>query len=315
MTGGTGFIGSLLTKALVQQNAKVLLFCLPSSDSWRLNSLLNKVAYVRLDKSLNISSVLKDFDPEVVYHLASYIDVTRDISLMEKMIQSNFVKSLDLVKSLSEAKSLKLFVNTGSSDEYGDNLAPFRESSRERPVSPYSLSKTLTTHSIGFLSRMTGFPSLTVRPFTTYGGWQAITMLIPDLISHILEGKNFSMTSGEQTRDFIYIDDIVEAYLWLAQAVLEKRLKADGEIFNIGTGQEIPVNRVVQKIIEIMGEKISLREGEQVRRQGEPSQFFADITKIKEIGWKAKVDLDKGLSYTIQWYRDHYFLYQNQLIK
>ena len=315
ITGGSGFIGSHLTRELVRRGATLLLLTHNPHQSWRINSILSSVKQAHWTDALNLADVMQGFDPQFVFHLATYRNVGRSADLIEPMMEANLARTQHLAKAaLASARSLRLFVNTGTCEEYGNLPAPFSESMREKPVSPYSLGKTLAIQSIDFLSRIAHLPAINVRPFTTFGGWQVADMLIPQVITHLLEGEEFPMSAGDQTRDFIYVEDVVDAYLHLAEFKTRDSNAPQGEIYNIATGVESRVKEVVAQIAEMIGGKAMIQFGSRPLREGEPIHFFADVSRINQTGWRAKTSLIEGLSRTIGWYREHYQTFRNQLL-
>jgi nucleoside-diphosphate-sugar epimerase len=216
------------------------------------------------------------------------------------MIEANIKGTLNLLRGVIEEKIiLECFVNTGSSEEYGNGPVPFSEDQRERPVSPYSASKVAATYFCQMIYRSMGLPIVTLRPFLVYGPNQDTDMFIPSLIQHCLEGKDFPMTEGDQTREFNYIDDIIEAYFLAASCP-----QAAGEVINIGNGIEYRIKDVAEKIVDMMGNPIKLLIGALPKRPGEAKHFFCSNEKTREIlVWSPKISLDEGLARTITWYR------------
>ncbi len=177
---------------------------------------------------------------------------------------------------------------------------PFVESQREMPVSPYSLSKVAATHLGQMLYRTSGLPVVTLRPFLVYGPGQSTDMFIPSLIRHCLEKKDFRMTAGDQTRDFVYSDDLIDAYLRAAFSS-----SARGEVINVGSGAEYLIRDIAEKILQKMGEPIKLIIGAIEKRKGEAEHFFCNNKKAYDVlGWRPSIGIDEGLDRTIAWFRD-----------
>lgn len=310
ITGATGFIGSHLVKRLVMVGANVNILVKKEDDCFHIQDILKglNVWCGDLKEYQSVYSCVADVRPQIVFHLAASRDVTRDIKLVDQMIDINVKGTINLLKAILERKvALDCFINTGTCEEYGDAPVPFCEDHREVPVSPYSASKVATSYFCQMIHRTEGLPIVTLRPFLTYGPHQDIDMFIPSVIYHCLRGKDFSMTAGDQTREFNYITDIVDAYLLAAtnKAVF-------GQIINIGNGVEFRIKEVAQKIIQITGSSIRLLAGKLPKRAGEASRFFCCNDKAKNIlGWLPKVDLDSGLKETIQWYMDNLGIYPN----
>jgi nucleoside-diphosphate-sugar epimerase len=301
VTGAAGFIGSHLTKKLLSEGAKIHIFLKETSNLIRLENVLGDLTvwYGDLRDYQAVNYCIKNSRPQIIYHLATFRDVSRNLELIETMIEINVKGALNLMRGVFEERiNLDCFINTGSSEEYGDGAVPFDEKQREVPVSPYSASKVAVTYFCQMLYKTMGLPIITLRPFLVYGPDQDTDMFIPSLIHHCLERKDFQMTTGDQTREFNYIEDIVDAYLLAAHSP-----RAIGEIINIGNGVEYRIKDIAEKIVDMMGEPIQLLVGALPKRPGEAEHFFCDCKKAKNLlGWSPKVGLDEGLLKTIEWY-------------
>lgn len=303
ITGANGFIGSHLTKRLVEKGASVNIFVREKSDKASIKDLKGHVRTWHGDiRNFEVvNNCIQNSMPQVIFHLAGMRDVTRDINLIDPMIDANLKGTMNIVRAAIESKiKLESFVNTGSSEEYGDGEVPFSEDQREIPVSPYSASKVAATYFCQMLHKSMGFPSVTLRPFLTYGPGQTHDMFIPSLIKHCIDGKNFKMTKGDQTREFNYVDDVVEAFI-----VASVKKNARGQILNIGNGIEYSIKDVAEKIKDMMGSNIKLLVGALPKRPGETKHFFSNNQKSRNIlGVAKETGLDEGLQKTIDWYKD-----------
>jgi len=162
------------------------------------------------------------------------------------------------------------------------------------------VSKVAATHLGQMLYRTSGLPVVTLRPFLVYGPGQGTDMFVPSLIRHCLQKKDFRMTSGDQTRDFVYIDDVIDAYLRAAFSS-----SAIGEVINIGSGTEYRIRDIAEIILQKMGNPIRLIIGAIKKRQGEADHFFCSNKKAHDVlGWSPKTGINEGLDKTIAWFRD-----------
>ena len=303
VTGAAGFIGSHLSRELVRRNAEVFLIDRPGTSITRIEDILDKVRvhYVDITDFSSLKNSIREIRPEKIFHLAAYVDVTRDWNIVDEMINVNIKGTLNLLKSL-DGVDYDCFVNTGTCEEYGDNPAPFYEDQVPNPVSPYSASKVSATMFCQMLHRTMNLPIVTVRPLLTYGPGQESQMLIPSLIKSVLKGKSFKMTKGEQTRQFNYIDDVVEGFI-LAGTTPE----AIGEVINLGSGAEYRIKDVAKMILNLMGNPIKLEIGALPYRPGETMHFYCSNEKAKKIlGWRPMVPLKVGLKRTIDWYKNEF---------
>lgn len=303
ITGANGFIGSHLSRRLLEEGAEVHVLLKKGSNQFRIQDILKNLTiwYGDLRDYQSICSCIRNSKPQIIFHLAAYRDVKRDMKLIEVMIDTNIKGTTNLLRGVTEEKiTLECFVNTGSSEEYGNGSAPFNESQKEIPVSPYSASKVAATYFCQMLYKTMDMPIVTLRPFLTYGPYQDMDMFIPSLIQHCIDGKDFPMTEGDQTREFNYVDDVIEAYL-LAACCPDAR----GEIINIGNGIEYRIRDVAEKIVNMMGNPIKLLIGALPKRRGETSHFFCSSEKAQKVlGWSPKIGLDEGIERTINWYKD-----------
>ena len=308
VTGISGFIGSHLARRLVAEGAEVHGLVKSSSNLWRIQDLKNQIGlcYVDLRDFDSINKAVQGINPQKVFHLAACVDVSRSFEVMDDMVEVNIRGTLNLLRAL-DGISYDCFINTGTSEEYGDNRTPFREDQVPIPVSPYSASKTATTIFCQMLHKTKGLPIITLRPFLTYGPGQENDMLIPSLIIKTLKVEAFEMTEGEQTREFNYIDDIVDGFI---KAAINQR--AIGEIINVGNGLEYKIKEVVAMVLKLMNSSLEPKMGALDYRPGETWHFYCDNTKAREIlDWRPKVGLEDGLRRTIDWFREHY-IQQNQ---
>lgn len=299
VTGADGFIGSHLVERLAELGADLYCIVEPDSDCWRLRDIERKITILRYDIcDSKLKNVIKKISPQKVFHLASFVESARDVSLTKAMFKINLLGTVNLMDSLKDL-GCDVIINTGTCEEYGNNTAPFKETDLPRPVSPYSASKTASTFYCQMLWNSFKMPIVTLRPFLTYGPKQSTNLFIPSLIDACLRGEDFEMTKGEQTREVNYVSDIVDGFI-LAGC----KNKAIGKIINIGCGRDYKIKDIAEKIIDFTGAHIKLKTGKLSYRAGEVKRFYCDNTLAKKaLGWKAKIKLNEGLKRTIEWYK------------
>jgi len=299
ITGGNGFIGSFIANKLMDLNLEVIILSNIEEYNWRIQDI-NKCEFEKCDitNKSEVKRSINKIKPDIIFHLAGYVNPERNINVTQKGFSVNLIGTQNLILSLMEHE-YDLFVNTGSSDEYGYNIAPFIEEMRERPVSPYSASKVAATYYCEMISYIYNKPIITVRPFLPYGPKQLAKLLVPWLIFSSLEKREILLTPCEQTRDFIYIDDVAEAYISLAKNT--EKVRSCG-VFNIGSGEEVQIIRIVNLIKDkLKSNKIII--GGKDYRAGEAMHFYSSIDKIKKItGWAPKWSIDDGIETTINWW-------------
>lgn len=300
VTGATGFIGSNLVRSLLQKGAKVSILKRPKSSVWRLKDILSRIKILEADlrNKHHLQLALKNSDNRIIFHLAACVKREPSVSLIKENLETNVLGTINLIDCMTNW-NIKSFVNTGTCDEYGDNPVPFHEKQRENPLSPYAASKVSASHYCQMLTRTTGFPIITLRPFLTYGPYQTGEMLIHNVITSCLKSLPIRVTKGQQTREFHYISDIVDGFLLAAT-----NKKTIGEIVDLGTGEEHSVKKVVEMIVKLTDYRLKWRLGDLTYRENEMFRFYCRGEKAKELlKWRPKTSLENGLIKTIDWYK------------
>jgi nucleoside-diphosphate-sugar epimerase len=306
VTGGTGFIGSHLVRRLVADGCRVHLLARPGSSPWRIADELPAVTVWPGDvtDAASVESCVAAVEPEVVFHLAGMTAgrTAAGPSLFDPSLDTNLSGSLHLIRAVTRhAPRLRLFVRLGGLSEYGHGPIPFAEGQREAPATTYAASQVAVTHLCQMLARSHGFPAVTLRPALVYGPAQGEDFFIPSVIRHCLGGMSFDMTSGEQTRDLVFVDDVVGALVAAAG-----RPDITGEVINVGSGREYVIRAVAEKIVGMTGADIALRIGARPDNPAEVRRLVCSTAKADQLlGWRAAVPLDVGLARTVAWYRAH----------
>lgn len=301
VTGASGFIGSHLVKRLVDLKAQVTIIKRAASSIWRLESVIKNLKVIEVDllQESELRKLLRNHHFQVIFHLAAVTDHDRSVKLLQNSFSNNMSGTLNLTRCFFNRR-IKAFINVGTCEEYGNNVTPFHEQQREQPVSPYSASKVAVTHCLQMLYRIFGFPSVTVRPFLTYGPGQISNQLIPYCISQALQGLPIYTTAGDQTREFHYVSDIVSGILLAAT-----QKKTPGEVIDLGTGKEYKIKDVVKLILQLTHSS-SPWYIKVPNRLGEVDRFYCRGQKARQLlGWKPHVVLKDGLTETIIWYRKY----------
>lgn len=246
----------------------------------------------------SLQKALCNIPYDYVVNCSGYIDHANFGVGGKKVIDGHFNGVLNLAR-LIRRDVLNRFVNIGSSDEYGSIPAPQSESMREAPFSPYSLAKVSATHFLQMMYRTEAFPAVTLRLFITYGPGQDQMRFLPQIIRGCLANRTFPTTSGEQLRDFCYIEDTVRAVF---AALLNDA--ADGEVINVGSGRGVSIRSVIETVCRATGGGMP-QFGAVSYRRGENMRLFADVSNATRLlGWTSSVDLNTGLQRTIDAYRE-----------
>lgn len=294
VTGAHGFVGSYLTDSLVAAGAVVsVMDQVPTKNKRLAQEMIGSLK----DKAFMEQAVQK-CQPEYVFHLAATKDRLTEIPEFYNAIEVNLLGTLNLLSALSTCKGLRAVIAVGTAEEYGQNACPFREDMREMPVSSYSFTKLCVTQLCEIMARLHKIPVTVIRPTLAYGPGQDAGLFLPALIIALLNKELFSMTQGEQTRDYIYVTDLVEALLRAALADLK-----GGGIYNIGSGNPIQIAKLAGTVAKVLGRQDLLKIGGKAYRMGEIMEYYVDNSKAKKgFGWTPTVSLKDGLLKTIQYY-------------
>ena len=303
VTGGAGFIGSNLVKRLVREGARVTVVVKYQSiiDCPRLCSVWNDINVVEADLR-NLDSVmgLRDLKFETVFHLAAYNHVGDSFDHVHEAIYSNLISTINLLEA---GLNWNRFIYTSTSEIYGyQTQVPFRESnSVPFPISPYSIGKFSGELYARMKHHQTDQEIICLRPFNTFGPYQSERAVIPELIIKCMRGEPIKTTEGKQTREFNFIDNIVDGFVAASQCEF-----VPDNVINIGSGEEIAICDLVRMIHKKSKSKSKLEIGKLDNRPTEIWRMSADNKKAKSsLGWTSKISFKEGLDRTIEWYRTY----------
>lgn len=299
VTGATGFVGSCLTRKLAELGCEVHALVRATSKRWRLGGLEQKVTLHigDLNDGERLRELIGEIQPTVVYHLAVHGAYPTQTNA-DQIILTDMFGTYNLLKACSEV-DYKVFVNTGSSSEYGCKQYAMRECDLLEPTSYYAVAKAAQTLVSQHMARADRRPINTFRLFSVYGPYEEPTRLVPTLVRRCLESKELDMVSPDTVRDFVYVDDVVEAYLQIGQLSLQC-----GEVFNIGTGIQSSMRDVVRAVFQSAGAKVKVNWGTMPARSWDTETWLADTTKVRRIlKWAPRTSLAEGIQKTTEWFR------------
>jgi nucleoside-diphosphate-sugar epimerase len=307
VTGATGFVGACLTRALVKQGKAVNILVRDKNLNWRLNDISSKLNIYECDiTDKKLGHVMDKIKPSHIFHLAAYGSLPQQDNF-DQMILVNLKGTKNLIDVL-EKFDYKVFVNTGSSSEYGIKEDQMSEKDILAPVNDYGVTKASATLYSQKQANRTGKPIITLRLFSPYGYYEDINRLIPSLILKALKNETIELSSPKNVRDFIFIEDVVNAYIKVSNSDFKS-----GEIFNVGSGNQHNVKEVVDQVMSLTNSKSKILWKKIIvqKRQIEPQTWEANIEKIKsELDWRPKHSLSEGLRKTVDWFRVNRHLYE-----
>ena len=291
IVGGTGFIGFYVAKNALKKKYYVESISTKRPKSKRR---LKKVKYLICDisKKRNLEKIAKR-KYDYVINLGGYVN-HRD---KDQVFKSHYLGCKNLVQIFLNSK-IKSFVQLGSGAEYGNVKSPIKETSVCKPKAPYGKAKLKSTLYLKKMFKKNNFPATILRLFQAYGPKQDLNRVIPISINSCIKNKNFPCSNGKQLRDFIHVNDVVEA---IFKSLNTK--KCSGEIINIGSGNPIEIKKLIKKIVILAGGG-KPEFGKIPLRVDETKKNFPDISKAKKIlKWKNRINLITGLKQTIKSYR------------
>lgn len=305
VTGGLGFIGSHVAEELLEQGHEVVVV-----DDLSLGKKTNLKAHKNLkvyEMDINEPGVRKVVSgADVVFHLAALPRVQYSIDYPIKTHKANVNGTLNLLNACRKEK-VKRFVFSSSCSVYGDQEElPTGEEAETNPMSPYALHKLISEQYCELFNFLYDMETISLRYFNVFGPRQnpegGYASLIPKFATLILKGERPTIWGdGKQTRDFVYVKDVVRANLLAAET---DNKDAFGQVFNVGFGKDFSVNEVTEELLKVSGKEIKPKHGDPVV---EPRHTRADTSKIKKyLGWEPEVDFKEGLKETYKYFENKY---------
>lgn len=304
VTGADGFMGSHLTERLLELGAKVSVYVRGTSTCGTAMVELKNIAHLKnklveviagdIGSSDSIDLVKKN-QPEIIFHLAANAYVPNSFTHSLEVLQTNLIGTINMLHATMQTPSVKRIVCTSSSEIYGSSTMPITEDTVLRPTSPYAASKAAADRYCFSYYTTYGTPVAIIRPFNTYGPRHTYDV-IPKFIDLALQNKDLTVYgAGEQTRDFTYVDDMIRAFL-----IMGSHKDAVGEAVNFGTGNDVKINDIAEKIVKIAHSDSKVVHID--KRLAEVNRLCCDPSKaFKMFGWKASVSIDEGLKRNIEW--------------
>jgi UDP-glucose 4-epimerase len=299
VTGGAGFLGSHLVDKLLELKHKVVII---DNLSTGQKKFLHGGDFYKIDiKSPMITAVFKKHKFDIVFHLAAQKSVPCSITDPKFDAQDNIIGSLNLLENCKKFNIKKfIFVSSGGAIYDDAKEYPTTEKAEAKPLSPYAISKFTIEKYINFYNKVHGIKYTILRPSNIFGPRQdpygeagVIAIFINNLLA---KKKCYINGSGKQTRDFVYVQDVVNSLI--------KGIKTKNQIYNVATSEDISILKLYKKIAKIM--KINRDYDSRPAIKGEVQKSQLSYQKIKkDLKWKPEYDLDQGIKETIEYFKNN----------
>ncbi|HVO73656.1 MAG TPA: NAD-dependent epimerase/dehydratase family protein [Ignavibacteriaceae bacterium] len=286
ITGGGGYLGSKLAEKLTGTNSKIFLvdvkfnpIAVYLSENYPNVQLLT----ADLTQKDQVIEICSKIIPDLIFHFAAFLNRSRDFSLYDLLYEVNVKGTLNLLEAIKKIP-YKGFYFASSSEVYGSkNNPPFTENQIPSPVSPYSLSKLMAEQLIQTFSDIENKPYTILRIFNFYGQGMSKDFFINQLIDTLKSNQEFKMTAGEQVRDFLFIDDLLDAIIFICGSSKNER-----DIFNICSGKGIKLKEIAQQIAKQLDKTSLLSIGSLPYRENEIWNMYGSNSKLINLGFSIK---------------------------
>jgi UDP-glucose 4-epimerase len=287
ITGGTGYIGSKLIHFLSKKNFEVVV----TSRKASADSILCKTAILDLRNKNAVKKLFKEYNPQYIINLVGTKFIGVNLKQEMQYYKDNQKIVQNILDSANNLSDLRKFITLGSCDEYGESNLPFSEAMHEEPKNNYGAFKLSVTERVSALSKSHSLPGLVLRPSVVYGPGQLNEMFIPSLFKAGILNKEFNMTIGQQSRDFLFVGDLIIAIF----KFLSSDEDINGEVFNIAHGSSVKLKDIAEKVEDLFNRKF-VNYGIIKYRSDEVMNYCVDIKKSKvAVNWEPKISIESGL--------------------
>lgn len=297
LTGAAGFVGSHVTRVLLNAGCEVLAFDRPNSSLWRLHDVADQITVVQGDlyDVTSYRQVLAEWRPEVCIHLAWYTEPGRYLHSPENV--PALIASLTLLQELIRVDCQQV-VMAGTCAEYDTDRGFLREDGPTGPTTIYAAAKLALSLVGQQMAAAAGVNFAWGRLFYLYGPYENERRVVPALIRALLNGETFPATAGEQVRDYLHVEDVASA-LW---TLAEKRAAG---VFNISSGVPLTMRQLMETVGDITRRSDLIQFGALPYRDWEPMFICGDNRRLRAQGWQSRYSLSNGLRQTIDWWGNH----------
>jgi nucleoside-diphosphate-sugar epimerase len=296
VTGAAGFVGANLVRRLLADGHEVHALVRPGSDRWRLAGIAADIEVEEADlrDAGAVASAVARARPEAVFHLGTRGAYSWQEDAAE-ILETNVLGTANVLDAFV-GREIRALVNTGSSSEYGLKDRAAVEDEPLEPTSVYGVAKAAATLLCTAVARERALPVTTLRLYSVYGPWEEPGRFVPALAEAALRGRLPALASPSVARDFVWVGDVVDAYVLAASA------PGAGEVYNVGSGRQTTLAEAVDAARRVLGVTEEPTWGSMADRSWDTDVWLADVSKIERgLGWRPAVAFDDGLARTAEW--------------
>jgi len=307
VTGGSGFVGANLLRELVRRGNRPTALLRPSSSTWRLRALDSDVRCLAVDvtDAGAVRRACHDAKPDVVIHAATYgaYGWQQDFDTIARVTLGGTRNVLDA----ASASGAKLFINLGSSSEYGPKSHPMAEADVPLPDRDYGLCKLAQTHLCRNFSS-SAMRVVTLRLFNVYGPWEAPGRLVPNLLAAGLQGSRFAGSDPRVARDFVWVGDVCDVAL-----EFQRLARCNESVLNVGTGTQTELGELVRIAEDALQSRIDVEWCADHRNDWDTTTWRADTTLSRRVLERVpQTELSDGIRSLTKWFRHNLRHYQSR---
>ncbi len=302
--GASGFIGANLLEQLFRVRTDVYALTHDATKAWRLKLLdvpAENIVHCDILSNTSVKDVFERYAPKTVFNLAAYgaYSKQKNVGLT---YETNVIGTVNLLENCTPEM---VYIHAGSSSEYGFNCTAPKETDPVEPNSHYAVSKVSAAYTLEYYAKLHGLNTLNLRLYSIYGGWEEPDRLIPRLVEEARQQKLPPLVSPDISRDFVYVDDCVEAFV---QAALRVNKTISGRSYNIATGQKTTMRELVDAARQTFGISTEPVWGSMNNRNWDLADWYGNPTAAEaDLGWKARTSLSDGLRQTAEWQIAHQY--------
>lgn len=298
--GASGFVGANLFRALLACRSDIF-GTTHAYAAWRLEGISTQhTLHLDLLSHSSLADAMERIRPAVVFNCSSYGAYSFEAD-SDRIHRTNYLSTINLLE-LCGRMQIKAYVHAGSSSEYGLNCTSPSEDAALVPDSHYAVSKAAAAQVLAYFGKVRGLACVNLRLYSLYGPYEDSSRLIPALSERILHGELPPFVNADISRDFIYVGDVVEAFIVTAARIDECRI---GESYNVGTGVKTTIRDLANLTRERFGVSAQPQLSSMPSRAWDHQDWYADPSRMREdFGWQAKTSLAEGLEKTVQWWRE-----------